>query len=125
MDQYEEEILDLPDSSTEVLEESKWMRILALAFFIIAFVLKLLNWPGHGWCIIAGSFFFLLWSTLRFIKMNHRPRSEYFYLPGRLFLITGLCIRYLSHWHYDSWIVYTGLGLFIIGWILNMNDKSQ
>ncbi len=124
MNQFEEEILDLPDSTTEELEESKWMRILALAFFILAFLLKLFSWPGHAWCIIGGSFFFLMWSVLRFLKMTQRPRSEYFYLPARLFLVSGLCIRYLGHWQYDSWLVYTGLGLFMIGWILNINDKS-
>jgi len=119
----EDEILDLPERKTQNREEFKWVRVLALLFFILALTLKFIDAPGHLLSILAGSFFFILWAILRFVKLPKKELSEYFYLPARLLLVSGLSIRYIWHWKFDYLLVYTGLAFFVVGWILTLRAK--
>ena len=123
MTEQTDDILDLPEKSERKIDRFKGVRIAALGSFIIALFLRNMAWPWHPLFIVLGSAFFLIWAGLRFYHMKNRRRSESLYLPARILLISGLSIRYLGYWQYDYLLVYSGLALFVLGWIFAWKER--
>ena len=125
MSTKDEEILDYPQRPEKKLKEFKLVRILALACFILALLFRFFNWPGHVSLIIAGAVLFMIWSVLRYFSLPVKTWSERIYLPGRILLVSGLTIRYSTYWAFDKYLVYAGLGLFLIGLFISFREKPE
>lgn len=108
--------------------ESAWMkyvRYIAVLCFIIGLLLRLGGSRFTSEFLVAGGVFFIVWSVGRLISRYRYSKLEWLVFPGRVLLVSGLVIRYLSDWSVAVWLVLTGLILWSSAIMLSLNPDKE
>jgi hypothetical protein len=103
----------------------KYVRYLAVLCFIIGLLLRLGGGSFTSEFLMAGGMFFIVWSTGRFLTRYRYSKLEWLVFPGRVLLISGLVMRYLSDWSIAVWLVLAGLVLWSSAIMLSFNSGKE
>jgi len=103
----------------------KYVRYLAVLSFIIGLLLRLGGGRYTSQFLVAGGVFFIVWSLGRFLSRYRYNKLEWLVFPGRVLLVGGLVIRYLSDWSMAVWLILTGLALWSSAILLSFKTGKE
>jgi len=111
----EDEILDLPESRPEKKgwRDFKWLRMIALIFFILALFFRFNQWAGQNIFLIFGAFLFCIWAVLKFLFTKSKNAFDWLYMLGRVGLGCGLAFRFIYDLNFSPYLVYASMAILI------------
>lgn len=121
----EEEILDLPEPKSSG-NEFKWLRYLALFFFILALLFRLFRWYGQLQFLFVGVVFFVAWAVMKFLYAKSKNSFEWMLLTGRVGLALGLTFRFIYNFQFSPYLVYASIAILMSAyWIQSRNYPQK
>lgn len=120
----DEEILDLPEEK-KAGRDFKWLRIIALFFFILALFFRFNKWAGQAAFLLLGVFTFCVWALMKFIYAPTKYAYEWLFLFGRVGMAVGLVLRFIYDFAFSSFLVYSSIAMLMAGfWIQSRSSQD-
>lgn len=120
----EEEILDLPEDKKEG-KDFKWLRIIALLFFMLALFFRFNKWAGQAAFLMLGVATFCFWAVMKFIYTPIKYIFDWLFLFGRVGLVLGLLFRFLYDFAFSTYLVYVSIVILMIGLFLQSRVNAE
>lgn len=123
----QDEILDLPEEKPEKYgwRDFKWLRMLALIFFILALFFRFNLWAGQFIFILLGVLLFCIWSILKFVFTKNKKAFDWLYLIGRVGLVFGLAFRFIYDLSFSPYLVYASMAILIVAFWLHSRSVEN